>query len=98
MDLKAFREDGHGAVIQFVGRKDQFKSKEEFLEECLDEFEDELEEYEPEDLPAVADVKEGHCKYYSVVPEDVDIDMDSGYMLCDPSEDGSFEVYYIDLN
>ncbi|WP_064199037.1 hypothetical protein [Brevibacillus brevis] len=97
MELMVFREDGHGAVTQFVGRKDLFESKDEFVEECLAEFEDELEEFEPEDLPKVTDVKEGYCKYYSVVPEEVDVDMESGYLLCDPSEDGSFEVYYIDF-
>ena len=97
MELMAFLEGGNGAVTQFVGRKDSFKSKEEFVAECLDEFEDELEDCALEDLPTVADVKESYCKYYSVVPEDIDVDMDSGYMLCAPTESDSFEVYYIDL-
>lgn len=86
MDLSEFRDEGHGAVIQLVGEKRLYTSKDDFLASCLAEFDYHFEGKEPEDLPTVTEVHEGFCRQEFVCL----------YEFCSPCQ-GAFEVFYIDL-
>lgn len=103
MELIEFTDGS--SVTNFVAKKSIYKSKEDFLSDCLSEFDYILEDYlndsEWEKMKSFTDtsiVEDGiYCRYYPSLPDDFAyLDMESGYTFC-PKGRGAFEVYAIDF-
>ena len=104
MELMEFT---HGSIVtDFVAKKSIYKSKEDFLKDCLSKFDYILERYlnysEREKMKSFTDtsiVEDGiYCRYYPRFPEDyTHLDTEGGYTFCSKSR-GAFEVYAIDFN
>ena len=103
MNLMEFTDGG--SVTNFVAKKSIYKSKEDFLHDCLNEFDYILEDYlsdsECEKMKSFTDtsiVEDGvYCRYYPRLPDAFGyLDMESGYTFC-PKGRGAFEVYSIDF-
>lgn len=104
MELIEFT-DGH-SVINFVGKKSIFSSKEDFFKAMVNEFDCTLgqlfTESELAKIPEL-DVEDlvldgAYCRYYTRIPEEAShLGLESGYLFC-PRGQGAFEVYVVNVD
>lgn len=97
MNLITF-SDG-SSTTNFVASKKNYKTKEDFLKDCLGEFDYEISALKEKGvrMPTVDDVYEDYCRYYPKMPQDYSyLELEGGYVFTEKRK-GAFEVYAIDL-